>query len=65
MGKIKNHARVYHGRHKGETDTHVPNEKVRTNWEEVQWNSKQLCERCWRKPCECEEDEENIFGSPV
>lgn len=58
MGKIKKHARVYHGRHKGSTEVHIPNKKVRTNYDEIEWESPQLCEVCWNKPCKCREKDD-------
>jgi hypothetical protein len=37
--KRKNHARVYHGRHKGSTDAHIPNDQMREGYDTVNWES--------------------------
>ena len=37
--KRRKHARVYHGRHKGSTDTHIPNDKMRENYDSMLWES--------------------------
>lgn len=50
---MSNHARVYHGRHKGSTETHIPNDKTREAHDSIEWDSPQLCEVCWEKPCGC------------
>jgi ribosomal protein L37AE/L43A len=37
--KNRKHARVYHGRHKGSTETHIPNDDFRKKFEEMKWES--------------------------
>lgn len=61
---IKNE-QVYRGRWKGQTDTHVPNKKTRKNHEEIEWNSPQLCEECFCKPCECKNEELLKVWGPI
>ena len=52
MAKIKHHARVYHGRLKGETQTHMPNKASKAGHDNT-FPTKKWCEECERRVCEC------------
>jgi hypothetical protein len=63
----RKHARVYHGRDKGTTETHIPNDQTREGYDQVEWESSVpvKCDKCgllsrvhklelkiWKCPCE-------------
>lgn len=50
---------VSRGRNKGSTETRMPNNKTREVYDSMKWNSPQLCEVCWCKPCRCKENKDN------
>ena len=45
-------------RRKGNTDCHLPNQKMRSEWTKMLWDSPQFCEECWSKPCRCADGKE-------
>lgn len=49
----------FRGRFKGNTEGRVTNKKVQANWDEVEWNTPQLCEVCMCRPCECPTEKGN------
>jgi ribosomal protein L37AE/L43A len=63
----KRRNRVYEGRFKGSTETHIPNDAVREHYDQMEWDSMEpvKCDTCgllsrvhrlerviWRCPCE-------------
>jgi ribosomal protein L37AE/L43A len=63
--------RVYEGRFKGSTETHIPNDVMRENYDQMEWGSMEpvTCDKCglvsrvhrlelkiWRCPCERSHD---------
>ena len=39
MAKNRKHAAVYHGRYKGSSETHMPNDTFRENYDDMHWPS--------------------------